>query len=339
MGHQVFVISQPKRKASLKERVKRVLKGQGGSRKNNKEESYFDGLTTVNHRILEICRPVVDDDVPDADAIVATWWETAEWVARLSLKKGRKYYFVQHHEIHEHLPMERARATYSLPLQKITISRWLAKIMADEYGDTGVPIIPNSVDTGFFSSPVRGKNTEPTVGFMYSTRHYKGCDITIKALEILQARLPNIRILSFGSDPVTGELPLPANTEFHLRPPQPLIPEIYAACDCWIMGSRSEGFGLPLLESMACRTPVVASRAGAAPELLGQGGGVLLEENTPQAMAEAVLQILELAPDDWRQMSTAARRIATAFSWDDAASKLADVLQTAPLSNAKEQQR
>ena len=42
---------------------------------------------------------MTDVDVPDGDLIIATWWETAEWVNALSPNKGAKVYFIQHHEI------------------------------------------------------------------------------------------------------------------------------------------------------------------------------------------------------------------------------------------------
>ena len=71
----------------------------------------------------------VDADLPDADIVIATWWETAEWVNALSPAKGRKVYFIQHHEVFSYLPVERSRATYRLPLHKIVISRWLKDLM------------------------------------------------------------------------------------------------------------------------------------------------------------------------------------------------------------------
>ena len=42
--------------------------------------------------------------------VIATWWETAEWVAGLSPRKGAKAYFLQHHEVHPGQPVDRVRA-------------------------------------------------------------------------------------------------------------------------------------------------------------------------------------------------------------------------------------
>ena len=43
--------------------------------------------------------------------VIATWWETAEWVNDFPASKGRKFYLIQHHEIHPYLPLERVQAT------------------------------------------------------------------------------------------------------------------------------------------------------------------------------------------------------------------------------------
>jgi hypothetical protein len=47
--------------------------------------------------------------------VIATWWETAEWVDRLSVSKGKKVYFIQHYEAFDYLPKERVEATWRLP--------------------------------------------------------------------------------------------------------------------------------------------------------------------------------------------------------------------------------
>lgn len=115
-GHDVLVVSQPRIKATLREQARSVLKGHGLIRRP-RGESHMDHVS-VPHRVMPRWMPVTDVDVPDADVVVATWWETAEWVARLSPAKGAKVYFVQGHEVFEHLPKERAAATYRLPLHK-----------------------------------------------------------------------------------------------------------------------------------------------------------------------------------------------------------------------------
>ncbi|MGC8714943.1 MAG: glycosyltransferase [Leptodesmis sp.] len=51
--------------------------------------------------------------------------------------------------------------------------------------------------------------------------------------------------------------------------------DYYSACDAWLFPSRYEAVGLPILEAMACRTPVIGTPAGIAPEMLSDGAGIL----------------------------------------------------------------
>ncbi len=123
---------------------------------------------------------------------------------------------------------------------------------------------------------------------------------------------------TFGqADPLQGQS-LPTGIDHEIAPAQARIPEVYASCDAWLFGSSVEGFGLPILEAMACRTPVIGTPAGAAPELIGQGGGILVPHDDPQAMAEAILKICMMPENDWQAMSDAAYRTATSYTWDDA---------------------
>lgn len=328
-GHDVTVISVPKQPPTVKQRIKALLKERKWLVQNH-GPSHLDNVD-VQHNILEKYRPIENDDVPHADAVIATWWETAEWINRFKLSKGTKFYFVQHHETHSNLPIERVKATYSLPLHKITISQWLVDVMAKEYGDNDVALIPNSVDHHFFNAPKRSKQIIPTVGFMYSASHFKGCDITIGALNKIKANVPDLRILSFGSNLPSTELPLPLNTEFYYQPRQEKIREIYSSCDFWLFGSRSEGFGLPLLEAMACRTPVIATRAGAAPELIALGGGVMVEDWNSDTMAASILRSLTIPEEKWQLMSQIARSTTSGYTWDDATLLLEKALSQATL--------
>lgn len=325
-GHEVFIVSQPLAKPSLRQRLRSLLKGQplpDGDRK-----SHFDGID-VPHKILERERPVTDADLPDADVVVATWWKTAEWVAALSPSKGAKAYFIQHHEIHPYHPVEQVAATYRLPLTKIVIAQWLKDIMADCYGDERAFLVPNSVDCQLFQARARYKQTLPTVGMMYSGTTWKGNDIAIEAINLALKKIPNLQTIAFGAEPIRETLPLPPNATYHYKPPQSSLKLLYAQCDAWLFSSRLEGFGLPILEAMACRTPVIATPAGAAPELLAQGGGILVEAENSTAMAEAILQIVQSSNDEWQKLSDRAYQTATSYSWEEATRLFESALETA----------
>ena len=187
LGHSVLVISLPHPQPSMRQQVKSLLRGRGWISPPENEFSFFDNLA-VEHKIIHRYRPVEDKDVPDADIVIATWWETAEWVAKLSPSKGAKAYFIQGHEVFDYLPKDRVEATWMLPMHKITISEWLVNLAREKYGDSQVSLAPPSVDTKQFYACPRNKQSVPTVGIIYSTIYWKGTDIALKAfsLAILQ---------------------------------------------------------------------------------------------------------------------------------------------------------
>lgn len=119
---------------------------------------------------------------------------------------------------------------------------------------------------------------------------------------------------------------MPPGSRFEVAPAQDRIAQIYGSCDCWLFTSDKEGYGLPILEAMACGTPVVATPAGAARELLASEGGKLVDSDDPEVLADAVEEILNLDEASWRAMSRAARAEAEKHSWDRIGMKMEDAL-------------
>ncbi len=329
LGHQVFVVSTPQDQPTLKQQFFSWLKGQGLLPPQQVYPSHFDNLD-VHHQVIDRCRPVIDADVPDADVVVATWWETAEWVAQLSPAKGAKAYFIQHHEVFDYLPRDRVKATYRLPLHKITISRWLADLMQHEYGDRHLSLVPNSVDTKLFYAPQRMRQASPTVGMLYSSIPWKGCEVSLKAFAITQQKIPNLKMMAFGTTQPSPALPLPDHTNYTCQPEQSHLREIYSSCDVWLCGSWSEGFHLPPLEAMACRCPVVSTAVGGSVDVIQEGvNGYTVPVGDAEALAQRLIEVLERSPKDWQTMSDAAYQTAVEYTWDDATAKFEAALQTA----------
>jgi glycosyltransferase involved in cell wall biosynthesis len=322
-GHKVTVVATRERRPSLLRRVVRVLRGKEPPpwRKRPPAADHFQ-KSPVEVRRLPHHGPVTDRDVPDADVIVATWWETAPMVWKMSPAKGKKAYFIQGHEgTIEHVNREEADATWRLPLQKIVVAEWLANMARDEFGDPTAVCVPNSVDMNLFHAPERGKRPVPMVGFIYMPVHNKGTDIAIEALKRAKQAVPELRALCFGYLPPGPELPIPDWCTFTLRPPQQTLRDLYGSCDAFLQPSRVEGFGLPILEAMACRTPVIATPAGAAPELLRSGGGKMVPHESPEQMAAAIVEVVTASESEWRRMSDAGYQTAKACSWEAAGAK------------------
>ncbi len=323
-GHQVFVVSVRLPRATWKDTIRSVLRGHGWPRGSAKAPSHFDGLP-LEHRRLPHAGPVTDADVPDADVVIGTWWETVRWVAALSPARGAKAHFVQGYDSHGGRSAE-IDATYALPIPKIVISNWLRDLLQTRFGRTPVAVIPNSVETDKFHAPPRGKQAVPTVGMIYALERIKGSDICIQAYELACKEVPNLHLKAMGTYQLDAKLPLPASAEFVYGARDQKLRDVYAGCDAWLFGSRQEGFGLPILEAMACRTPVIAAPGGAAPELIARGGGLLVPAEDPPAMARAIVQVCSLSDGEWRQLSDAALANATGYTWEDAIERFEQAL-------------
>lgn len=104
-----------------------------------------------------------------------------------------------------------------------------------------------------------------------------------------------------------------------------LLPDVYAAADLLVMPSICEGFGLPVLEAMACGTPVVCSRAMALPEVAGDAA-LYIDPHDIEAMAAAIERVL-CSPAVQAEMREKGFRQAAKFKWEESARKHVEVYQ------------
>jgi glycosyltransferase involved in cell wall biosynthesis len=102
--------------------------------------------------------------------------------------------------------------------------------------------------------------------------------------------------------------------------PDVSLPALYASAEAFVFPSRDEGFGFPPLEAMACGTPVVASSAGALPEVLGDGAR-LLQSFDAREWAGAVRAVVE-EPSERARLLDAGRRRAAGVTWSLAAERM-----------------
>jgi len=105
------------------------------------------------------------------------------------------------------------------------------------------------------------------------------------------------------------------------------LPAFYAGASCFVYPSLFEGFGLPLLEAMACGCPVVSSDRTACPEVVGTAG-LLVDPEDATAIATAIAGVLddEALRADLRERGLARSRL---FTWDESARRTLGVLREA----------
>ena len=143
----------------------------------------------------------------------------------------------------------------------------------------------------------------------------KGHDLAIGALPLL----PGVSLMIAGSgvehqrlETLARELGVDKRVRFLGAVPQAELPRYYGAADALVLASSREGWANVLLESMACGTPVVATRVWGTPEVVASNdAGVLMNERSRQGVADAVNALRAAYPDHAHT-----RRHAEKFSWD-----------------------
>ena len=316
-GHEIALVAQPGGKPRLRRRARALLEGRRLATK--KPGPYLDGLRDVL-TVLDRPRPVTDADVPDADVVVATWWQTAGPVAALAPRKGAKVYFMQDYGgPNQELP--KLIPTWKLPFTFITLTSALKEWILEHNPEAPVFVVRNAVDMSRFASAPRQMPAVPTFGFVWRNHPSKGIDVAIDALG--RARSAScLSVVAFGPAAGTQYRRWPKGAEFIPRPPDEALPAIYGRCTAWLFPSRMEGFGLPITEAMACRTPVIGTRAGAGPDLIEDGrNGFLVDVEGADAMARAIDAMADMSAPEWQAMSEAAYTTVAGYGWADAAAR------------------
>jgi glycosyltransferase involved in cell wall biosynthesis len=184
-------------------------------------------------------------------------------------------------------------------------------------------VVPGGVDERFTPDV----DPEPARRALGLTRPYVLCVASQTARKNLAALLPaagDVEIVVAG-----GHRPQFAAERglAHLRlvghVDDALLPGLYAGARAFVLPSLYEGFGLPVLEAMACGTPVLATTAGALPETCGDAARLV--EPDPEAIRAGLQALLE-DPGDLRERGLARAR---AFTWERTARELDAVVQAA----------
>ena len=323
-GHEVLIVSVPNQKPILKTRLKNLFKGKFFY--PNAQKNHFDH-TEVKQHVIDKNRPIISSDLPDADIIIATWWETAEWLAAIDVSKGKKVYFIQGHEIFEYIPKLRAVATYRSKMHRIVVSNWLKKIMQNEYAAENVDVVYNGVDKQCFCFKKRDKQACPVLGFLVSESSVKGFDIAIKVVQKVRETYPSLKVITFGVSTLGSKEFTALNADFHLLPSQSIIKEVYTSCDVWLAPSRTEGFNLTAIEAMSCGTPVVSTRTGwPAEAIVSYENGILAEIDDVEALVNGINWLLGQNNQSWKQLSENAAKTTDGYTWERASMQFEQTL-------------
>ncbi len=149
--------------------------------------------------------------------------------------------------------------------------------------------------------------------------------LLIRAHDVLGRMGIDIPLVIVGDGPLREELEKnvsrPERVYFLSHVRREDLPALYALASFLIMTSRDEGFGIPILEALAMKTPVLAVRAGSIPEI-GKDY-ITYTPSDPEAIAHAMKNVLEHGID--QQKVEEARQYARTYSWEKTAERTYEV--------------
>jgi glycosyltransferase involved in cell wall biosynthesis len=170
--------------------------------------------------------------------------------------------------------------------------------------------------------------TEPYVLWVGTQERRKNVMAVLDAFANVASRHPNLSLVLHGPNGWLGD---EVGEGVRLRGmhgrtivsegslPRSELAALYARASVFVYPSLYEGFGLPVLEAMACGTPVVSSNISALPETAGDAA-LLVDPLDDEALAEAIEHIIE-DPSTAEDLSRRGQKRAAGFTWAEAARK------------------
>jgi len=209
--------------------------------------------------------------------------------------------------------------SWELPMPKLAISHRVASIIRQVTGQPVVGVVPDGVDLSeyFDTVPV---NQRLGVGTSYRRSFAKDPETTLAVLRALHVRLPQAPFFVFSPE---RRPRLPSRRVHYVRLPRvPVMRQMYNSSRVWYLASRCEGFGMTILEAMACGCAVVATDCGGPADLIEDGhNGLLVKVGDTPGLVNSIGRLFQ---DErlCKKIAVNGQRTAAAFSWSAAGSKL-----------------
>ena len=260
--------------------------------------------------------------VRDADATVATSWTSSYAVNRLSESKGKKVYLIQDYE-QWNSNIEYVDKSYSLPMQRITVSKYLQELMRERFNSDSVVIL-NGIDFGIFNNPEKKFNEQKQILFMDHLLESKNSEVAIEIVKKLKTKYPSLRIKCFGMRKYHS---LPDYIDFIEDPDDKQIADLYRESDIFLFTSKSEGFGLPPAEAMACKCALVGNSVAAVPEFAeNMVSAILTSPENPEELFKGAEYLLNNAVELKRISLAGYENVRKILNWDIAVDKFESLL-------------
>lgn len=234
-------------------------------------------------------RKIDNENIPDADILIATAWRTADCSEKLDKCKGEKFYFIQHYETWNG-STEEVNKTWKMPFKKIVIAEWLKNI-AESMGENAY-YVPNAFEFSEFGMDIKPEDrSERKVMMLYNDLEFKGSIYGLTAFRNLKKEFSDLEVTLFGVPDRPADLP--EWIEYFQTPDRKLLRKLYNEASVFISPSLAEGFPLPPAEAMMCGAALACTDIGGHREYaVDKETALLFESKNSDAIINTLRKLL-----------------------------------------------
>lgn len=341
-GHEVTVFAQQRKKENADDGVRFVHVGGATTQPAARAATFPFAATAAikKHRldnIVSFGSVVLRPAVVRAPGCHRSWWEVANREWPVTSFDGLRRRLNPHHRVV--LAADRYVLGRGLPRAVLAAGEWAADDIRLYYPAVAdrVEILPDGVNLDEFGFDPDGRasmrarwgaDDAPTLFTVATELRRKGLGTLFEAFRIVRELIPEARLVVGGKAPAADIRALAV----HHRVGREVravgfiedLRAAYSAADVLIFPTRFDPWGLPVVESLACGTPVaVSARAGAASAVQpGVTGATISDPSDPHLVARATVEALRLQIDRDK-----IRDSVSSFAWPNVVADLEAVLE------------
>jgi glycosyltransferase involved in cell wall biosynthesis len=200
-----------------------------------------------------------------------------------------------------------------------------------------ISIVPNGIDLKLFTNSSKIKKEKETILFVSildKHHRYKGLDYLLKALSVIKKKRPNIKLLIVGEGELKNDyiikakkMGLQKNITFLGKIKQKDLALYYQKSSLFVLPSTEiEGFGIVLLEAMACKLPVVATDiVGLKNDIKNYHTGFIVTPQDEKSLAKSIMKLLDNHSLSRVMGNNGKKLVEKKYSWNTIALQIEDI--------------
>ena len=209
--------------------------------------------------------------------------------------------------------------------QVICISEWTRNDLLNVYPQfENKSVVIHLGNRGFEEEeiPFKQEPKHPFLLYVGLRGGYKNFEILIESFSTIYSKNTNISLAIFGGPALSNEelsifakFALPPNSYLHITGSDKILAWLYKNAIAFIYPSLSEGFGMPLVEAMSQKCPVICSNASCFPEVCGDAA-IYFDPSSKEDLSEKIRSVIEYSVDERAHLVTKGLARSSIFSWD-----------------------